>query len=565
MADLAVLKFHLGEHADAAFWFYRVIPFFGEAGWSLLELSMLVMYARCLKALGRVEDYVHKALRQLVCKAAAAERERLGCRLGKRLGGNDGGKKFPEREAIRGFLKDLLEVAAGLEKEVRIPMASLVCGMGLDGPPCYDDGQDGFALFLDMHSLLVDEFEATSVGLRISGSAGREIWLKTSGPVVIRPGPNKVRVQSAVMMAGTFEVDQVWLRSGKMLLHYERDASQATDKETAVLKSPRVTLYQRTSCLDVQLMGAQDLQLDKKKSLDLELLTGWNDIRSCEVKVKSATGGLRLVMSEAEVIGSLQPTKSQGGGFTFGDMPANTSVRIRFPFTVEQDLLDVTVRAEVVYTTDKGTFTFFKSASVPISLALEVNVQDIFKHEALFSRFAVSTANDSPLRLLDSELLGSDLFDSHFGQPSNQPVLVFPNQPASLLYKITRKPGSKLGPKVNKTLYLKLYYSVIHDEIEALFKHALTAALASTPLREFSKLVITRVLTQVRAGLSAFDLEKATLLSELPTSFLTCTNWEKLFAGLGTTPTSLSSFLRTWLATHPTLLSAPAIPIHHQH
>jgi hypothetical protein len=267
-------------------------------------------------------------------------------------------------------------------------------------------------------------------------------------------------------------------------------------------------------------------------------------------------------MSEAEVIGSLQPTKSQGGSFLFGAMPANSSIRIRFPFTVEQDLLEVAVRAEVTYSTDKGSFTFFKASSVPISLALEVNVQDIFKHEALFSRFAVSTASDSPLRLLKSELLGSDLFESHFGQPSSHSVLVFPKQPASLLYKITRKPGSKLGPKVKKTLYLKLFYSVIQDEIEALFKRRLTADLDPTPLKEFSKLIVSKVLIRVRNGLSAYDLEKATLQGELPTSFLSAVSWERQFAGLGSGPdgvtSSLSNFLRTWLLAHPTLpLSHP--------
>ncbi len=553
MADLAVLKFHLGEYTEAAFYFYRVIPFYGESGWSLLELSMLVMYSRCLKELKKLDDYVNKALRQLLCKAAAAEKDRLQQKSRFRLGLTST-TQYPEKSAISGFMTDLLRESASLEKDVRIPLTNLFCDLGLDGPPFYDDGQDSFSLFLDLHSLLVDEFEATSVSLRISSPAAggnKEIWLQTKGPVTIRPGPNKVRVQSSVMMAGSFEVDQIRLSSNKVLLHHERDIHQP-DKTSPVLRNPRVTLYQRASCLDVRLMGAQDLQLDKKKSLDLELSTGWNDVTGCEVKIKAATGGLRLVMSEAQVLGSLQPTASQGGSFTFGALPANHSVKIRFPFTVENDVLDVSVRAEVTYSTDKGTFTFSKASSVPISLALEVNVQDIFKHDALFSRFAVSTASDSPLRLLKSELLGSDLFDSHFGQPSSQPVVVFPKQPASLLYKITRKPGSKLGPKVKKTLYLKLYYSVVQDEIEALFVQALTAALDPTPHKEYSKLVVSKVLACVRGALTAYDLEKATLLGELETSFLTATNWDKHFPPTDTA-SPLSAFLRTWLRAHPVL------------
>ncbi|EAQ83116.1 hypothetical protein CHGG_10934 [Chaetomium globosum CBS 148.51] len=564
MADLAVLKFHLGRvHRGLRFYFYRVIPFYGESGWSLLELSMLVMYARCLKELKRLDDYVNKALRQLLCKAAMAERDKRQQKSKLRLS-IASATQYPDTSAISGFLADLLEVSASLEKDVRVPLTNLFCDLGLDGPPFYDDDQDSFSLFFDLRSLLVDEFEASSVSLRISSPTGgsKEIWLQSKGPVTIRPGPNKVRVQSTVMMEGAFEVDQVRLTSNKVLMHYDRDIyQQPVDKGWAGFKSPRVNLYQRSSCLDVQLLAAEELQLDKKKSLDLEVSTGWNDITTCEVKIKSATGGLRMVMSEAKVIGSPQPTSSQGGAFTFGAMEANSSIKIRFPFTVEHDVLDVAVRAEVTYSTDKGTFTFFKASSVPISLALEVNVQDIFKHDALFSRFAVSTASDSPLRLLKSELIGSDLFESHFGQPSSHPVMVFPKQPASLLYKITRKPGSKLDPKAKKTLYLKLHYSVIQDEIAALFSQALTAALATTPLKEFSKVLVAAVLTNVRSGLSAYDLEKATLLGELPTAFLAAIPWEKHLPSVSPTQhnntskttATLPGFLRAWLRTHPTL------------
>ncbi|KAK4201677.1 trafficking protein particle complex subunit 10 [Triangularia verruculosa] len=575
MADLAVLKFHLEEYKDAAFYFYRVIPFFGESSWALLELSMLVMYARCLKKLNKLDDYVNQALRQLLCKAAAAEKDRLQqkSRFRNTL---TSVKQYPEAAAITGFLADLISVSASLSKDVRIPLTSLCCDLALDGPPFYDESQDSFSLFLDFHSLLVDEFEADVVSIRIvSKTAGgnREIWLQTEKPVTIRPGPNKVRVQSTTMMAGTFEVDQVRLSSKKVLLHYERELGQAVDKSSTTLKNPQVTLYQRASGLDVRLTGTKNLQLDKKKSLDLELSTGWNTVNTCEIKIRSATGGLRLVMSEAEVIGTTQATKAEGGTFKFGAIPANSTVKVRFPFTVEQDLLDVAVRAEVTYSTERGSFTFFKTSSVPISLAVEVNVQDIFKHNALFSRFAVSSANSSPLRLFKSELLGSEVFETHFGQSPSQPVLIFPKQPTSLLYKITRKRGIAIGPKTNKTLYLKLYYSVLQEEIEGLFEQNITVDLEASPMREYSKLIVSKVLSAVQARLSEHDLEKAALLGELQTSFLSAINWESQFSGLGS-PTqqqqggssppsspgedevssaTLSDFMRTWLVSHPSL------------
>ncbi|KAK4192382.1 trafficking protein particle complex subunit 10 [Podospora australis] len=564
MADLAVLKFHLEEYSEAAFYFYRVIPFFGESSWALLELSMLVMYARCLKQLRKLDDYVNQALRQLLCKAAAAEKDRLQQKSRFRIGLAPT-TQYPEASAIAGFLPDLISVSASLEKDITIPLTNLCCDIGLDGPPFYDEGQDSFSLFVDLYSLLVDEFEADSVKLRItsvSTGGAKEIWLQTEKPVTIRPGPNKVRVQSTVMMAGTFEVDQIRVSSKKVLLHYERDLNQPADKMASVVNNPHVTLYQRASCLDVRLTGTKDLQLDQKKSLDLELSTGWNSVKTCEVKIKSATGGLRLVMSEAKVIGSTQATKSEGGAFKFGAISTNSSIKIRFPFTVEQDVLDVALRVEVVYSTERGSFTFFKTQAVPITLSLEVNVQDIFKHDALFSRFAVSTANASPLRLFKSELLESDIFESHFGRAPSHQMMVFPKQPTSLLYKITRKPGVRLTPKTNKTLRLKIYYSVIQDEIEALFEEILTQELKESPMREYSKLVISRILDAVRLRLSADELEKVALLGEVQTSFLKSISWEKQFPGLGNTPegqedvtaSTLASFILSWIRDHPALV-----------
>ncbi|KAK3320103.1 trafficking protein particle complex subunit 10 [Cercophora scortea] len=575
MADLAVLKFHLCEYGEAAFYFYRTIPYFGESGWSLLELSTLVMYARCLKELRRLDDYANKALRQLLTKVAAAEKDRFQQKSLVRVGPKSK-IQFPEASAISGFLADLLTVSASLDKEVRIPLASFFCDVELEGTPVYDDGQDSFSLRLRLRSLLVDEFEAPVISLRLVSPAtggSKEIWLQTKAPVTLKPGRNKVQLHSTVMMAGDYEADQIRLSSSNVLLHYERDPGLPPDKLLDILKSPRVTLYQRANSFDVRLVGTRDVRLDKNNTLDLELLTGWNAVTSCEVKIRSATGGLRLLMSEATVPGPTKPSKrADGGSFSFGPIPVESSVAVRFPYTVEQDVVNVAVKVEVTYSTEKGSFTFYKTSSVPIALALGVNVQDVFKHNALFSRFTVSTVSASPLRLFKSELQGSEIFDSHFGVPPGAPVLVFQKQPAGLLYKITRKPGSILGPKTKKTMYLKIYYNIVQEEIEALFEQTLRQDLDGTPLRDYTKLVVSEALVRLQSGLSGYDLEKAAILGELETKFLADVDWEKRFPGLGpaiatgaskdssdendgnSIAAKLAAFMRSWLHRHPKIV-----------
>lgn len=258
-------------------------------------------------------------------------------------------------------------------------------------------------------------------------------------------------------------------------------------------------------------------------------------------------------------------------------------MKLQFPYTVEQEVPTVAVRIEVSYRTEEGgpTFEFVKTPSVDIALALGVNVQDVFKHNALFSRFTVSTASSSPLRLYGSELIESDLFapdfgglspptdDGHQGGDEADAIVVFPRQPASLLYKISRKPGSKVtGPKTRKTMYLKLHYSVAQEEIESSIQTSLAEAFETSTdtgdadsLRPYSRLAISTALTHVRGGLiSDYEMERAVMLGSISTSFLAGAHWEQEFSALASHgigndghALKLARFVRTWQKRHPQL------------
>ena len=387
------------------------------------------------------------------------------------------------------------------------------------------------------------------------------------------------------IVPGSYEIDRIDLIGSNLHLHYEREVGQLLDRADDILKSAHISLYHRADTFDVRLRPSRHIQLDRNSMVDVELDSGWNEITSAEVRVKAATGGLRMLTTEAKCVGnsSIEFAKPpEGGLFSFGLIPAHTTFRVRFPYNVEHDVAHVSIRIEATYTTKEGgqgaTFGFSKTPSVPIALALGVNVQDIFKHSALFSRFTVSTATHSPLRLYKSELLDSDVFESAFGVAPSDPVVVFARQPASLLYKITRKRSpdgagpAEIGPKAQKTMYLRLQYSVLQDEIEALFEARLTQALRGTPLQSYARHVVATVLPRVAEDLGAQDLERAALVGAVPTALLSSVNWASASAGLGTAPgpgpagrdvsVALGAFMRDWQSRNPKLqLHAPSATV----
>lgn len=326
-------------------------------------------------------------------------------------------------------------------------------------------------------------------------------------------------------------------------------------------------LYQRVGALDVEVSATKHTALDKNNGLDLVLSTGWNTLSGCEVRVKPASGGLRLITTEStlldgEQLGSSFAKPPEAGVFFFGPLEARQSPTVRFPYTVESDLAFVSLKLEVTYNTTSGqTYYLAKFISVPIALAVGVNVQDVFKHDALFSRFSVSTASSSPLRLFESELLESELFESYFGVPPSGPVMVFPKQPATLLYMVKRKPGVKSTKRSSKMMYLKLHYSQLHAEIEELVSLSITKLLEqSDSLAPYARTVRAIVVDYVRSGLDTLDLERAALLGVVATKFLGQIQWETNLKGLGVLPdtgedagAALATLLNNWQKDHPRL------------
>ena len=204
MADIAVLKYHLGDYEAAASYFWRTTPFFGESGWSLLELSMLIMYSRCLKELKRGDEYV-KVMLKLLSKAAVAEKERQCARSSIRIGKEEV-VDYPDSDAIKGLMGELLAETKVQKNEVRMPLSGFFSRVAIDGHPEYHDGRDTASMSLKLESLLADAFEIERARVRVSNTGSgsqKEIWFESVEVVTISRGMNKLKLSSNVSFASS--------------------------------------------------------------------------------------------------------------------------------------------------------------------------------------------------------------------------------------------------------------------------------------------------------------------------------------------------------------------------
>jgi len=362
------------------------------------------------------------------------------------------------------------------------------------------------------------------------------------------------------IIAGAYMVRQVVLNASKMILSYESEATtQAAVNGPKFFKCPRLLLYQRPGAFDVKLFPSRCLHLDRNRFLEIELSSGWNDVLSGELHVRAATAGLRLQTSDVRIVGNeLQVSKrSEAGVIRFGALQRESKVKILVPFNLENEANDISLKLEISYTTNKGTFFFASNPSISIMLPLGVNVQDAFKHKALFSKFSISSSTSSPLRLLKSKLENSDTFEAHNSGDLPNPVVIFPRQPASLLYKITRRNTQKMQSSTSGTrrrdrpsLSLIIHYICLGEEIDNAVTSELSKALAETPLHQYSRLIIPTLISQLHSKLSPYILERTALTGELSTSILRGINWHEFFSGLGRRSgqeEDVSSLLTRWI------------------
>ncbi len=278
--------------------------------------------------------------------------------------------------------------------------------------------------------------------------------------------------------------------------------------------------------------------------------TGWNNVSSGELRIRSGSAGLRLRTGESKSVDdSVAVTnKSRTGIIEFSEFAAGSTARFKIPYGLENDLNELSVKLEVAYTTEKGDFLFVSNPTIPILLPLGVNVQDIFKEKAQFSRFSISAATHVPIHIINSRLEGSDVYEAKGGAITSSPMLVFPKQPVSLVYKVTRRDSSvqeATGTDKKKALALTINYRCLDEDIIDTVSTVFAESIRASPeIEDFSRLLMPTLLSTLNKRLTAAELETIGLLCEVQIGPYDDMPWSEALEGI---PPDARSSVKRWL------------------
>ncbi|KAJ5865714.1 hypothetical protein N7534_000267 [Penicillium rubens] len=568
LAEIAILRYRRKDYESAASYFHRMAPFYGSKYWIVLEGSMLELHARCLKELRRNEDYVRMMIR-LLSKFATYAQAQLSVRQ------KSVACSIPsaEQEMLEGHVRDLFEASGALQKDVTASLTDFFGDLRVDPAIRLYDNKDGFQIQLSLRFLLGQQIEIDNLKVRLvssNSSQNSEHWIDSSAKFVVKSSSTHILIDCSTTLQGKYFIDRLEMRAGNLVFNLNAGHDSAlpvgfreTEDSEERDNQPYIYCYPPAEALQAKIVAPHLINLQAMRTLELELDSGRNDIKSGTIRVRPATAGLRLRLAETEVVdGKLEvDANHESGIIEFAQLPARSFVRLRIPYTVEEAFSTLSARAEIGYETEQGRFASSASFSVVSALPISVNVQDIFKDELLFSRFTISPAMLIPLRIMNCSLPSSDIYDVQSSITGPVALDVFPKQPASLLYKIRHSEGST-SASTPRSLHLSIDFTCVDDECLDAIEKQFAASIDSSPFRQYAALLTSHIVNSFRAQLSTNDMEAIGLIREVNMLPYQTVRWDDLLGALKAPGEDVRQWLKEWHKNNPTiqLPAQPTIP-----
>ncbi|GME44762.1 tmem1 family protein [Neofusicoccum parvum] len=512
MGDLAALKFESGDFSAAATYFSRMAPLYAQNRWNLVEVTMLKMYAQCLKKLNRKDEYV-RVLLDLLAKSASNRKPSLSLKM--RRASIHTPWLNDDHLDTTGILQELVKFSDELPYDVPAPMSRYFSDVLVDPYIQHYEDKDGFQMRLSFRHLLEDDIEIDKAKIRlvsIEPGENRDVWLETSEKLELKQGQTTAWLHSHVVTLGYYAVDKIVLEAKKIHFTHETMKKEETlqplgitipgvsaSSSRSVPKRYRVLSYPRADAFDAKLTVARAIHIDKIKSLELDCHTFAN----------------------------------------------NTATKISIPYELEVNLSELHIKLDIVYHTEQGEHEFRANCTINIELPLDVNVHDQFMERMLLSTFKVTTSNHVPLDVLNIQLKGTPAFDVDPAKLYGSRNPVRPGQPPAFVYRISRKEGSSLANLADSNLSLSINYRCLDDHVYEELEKTFSKALQESKFANLSRLLFPRLWENLKVTLTSEDWHRASFNDELRCGPFEDAGWMGTIESL---PSSIREELQDWLS-----------------
>ena len=304
---------------------------------------------------------------------------------------------------------------------------------------------------------------------------------------------------------------------------------------TESVSFPKILVWPSPDSLKVSIIIHHLIHLEEARAIYVEIQSGVDDVSSASLTLKSGSAGLRLHTAEAQLVfGDCELVDTiQGNELHLASIGSRSRIGINIPYKLDLDMKEISLRSDIVYSTNRGSYVRGESHRLSTQLPLGVNVQDVFKEHHLFSKFSISTACRSPLRLLACELKGNADFDISSPYMENRGLCIHDRQPVALVYRIvprTRRPNER---SMGSRLSMSIEYRCLDEEAVSGVQLRLLEHLEGSEYWKYKEPLQQHLATMMRDHIySQQELENTNLLREMQLPPFNDFQWIKVLSAI---------------------------------
>ncbi|KAF9438535.1 hypothetical protein BGZ76_007066 [Entomortierella beljakovae] len=440
-------------YAEAARILESITWRYGQTRWTLLENELVIKHAKSLKELGETAKYAEACLTLLRNMDDLSDDDKLH------------------------YSNELFNTVTSREHKIEIhhefaPMFTVKVTSVVD--ILQDD--DGLYVDILIDNKLPKEFEFNKLSVRMVSGEVDELWFNLRHGIM-KPGKNTFRVICETSASGTYVLEKVNLKTGKLIFMY--DFLQESKKRIFRVDS-------HPKALKATITSPQDMELGDSNNFIVHVSSGRNKVAEATLNLFPASEGINLVQvkslgyTKKSSNGAEEPTTTGEGSLENQEsiiLPAfgpNETLAIKIPYETYLNSTEHLIKLAVNYLTQNARkHTFTLTSSIETVLPLQVSHSIIWRDTCLNLKIDMTCTSHVPIRILNVSLLHPACVKDFKQPPFAGEMTLFPRQHASFIFKIARP--------------------VDEEEVEKALTSIVEADLAKVQLEQHSSFIVSHM------------------------------------------------------------------------
>ncbi|KAF9364317.1 hypothetical protein BGX34_001903 [Mortierella sp. NVP85] len=372
------------KYAEAARILESITWQYGQYRWTVLENELAIKYSKCLKELGDTVKYVEACLTLLRNMDDLTEEDKL---------------YYSDELFTTATSKELRqEIHHEFSPMLTVKVVSVVDIL-------QDD--DGSYVDIMIDNKLPKEIGFSKLSVRMVSGEVDELWFHIRHGV-IQPGKNTFRVTCETSASGTYVLEKVHLRIGRLVFLY--DFLQENRKRIFRVES-------HPQALKATIAPPQERELGQTSTFVVHVSSGRNTVTEASLSLFPASDGINL-LSVPTLTYSKEATNADGESAVTDELtlenyeaitlPAfgpNETLAITVPYENEMNLSEHHVKLAVHYLTPNSKrHAYTLTTGVDTLLPLQISHSIIWRDDCLNLKVDMTCTSFIPVRILNVDL-----------------------------------------------------------------------------------------------------------------------------------------------------------------